>query len=202
MALVKQQRPERLPLSYAQQRLWFLDRLGGGSREYNVPGALRLHGALDQRALEKAINTIVERHEILRTHFEEVDGEAVQVIAPELRLGLEVEDLSGLEEEKQKEEVRLAMAQQWQEGFALERGPLLRVKLLKLGKEEHILLRTFHHIVYDGWSEGVFQWEWMELYEAFRRGENNPLPELQVQYADFSLWQRQWMEADWLGKEL
>jgi len=202
MALVKQQRPERLPLSYAQQRLWFLDRLGGGSREYNVPGALRLHGALDQRALEKAINTIVERHEILRTHFEEVDGEAVQVIAPELRLGLVVEDLSGLEEEKQKEEVRLAMAQQWQEGFALERGPLLRVKLLKLGKEEHILLRTFHHIVYDGWSEGVFQWEWMELYEAFRRGENNPLPELQVQYADFSLWQRQWMEADWLGKEL
>jgi hypothetical protein len=132
MTLMKQQRPERLPLSYAQQRLWFLDRLGGSSREYNIPGALRLRGVLDHKALEKAINTIVERHEILRTHFEEIEGEAVQVIAAELRLPLEVEDLSGLEKEKQNEEVRFALAQQWQEGFDLERGPLLRVKLLKL----------------------------------------------------------------------
>ena len=202
MALVKQQRPERLPLSYAQQRLWFLDRLGGSSREYNIPAALRLRGALDPQALEKAINTIVQRHEILRTHFEEIEGEAIQVIAPELRLALEVEDLSGLKQERQKEEVRFALAQQWQKGFDLERGPLLRTKLMKLGEEEHIFLRTFHHIVYDGWSEGVFHWELMELYEAFRKGEENPLPELGVQYADFTLWQRQWMEAEWLAREL
>jgi len=202
MGLVKQQRPERLPLSYAQQRLWFLDRLGRGSREYNIPAALRLGGALDQRALEKAINTIVQRHEILRTHFEEVEGEPVQVIAAEVRLALEVEDLNGLEEEQQKEKVKLALAQQWQERFDLERGPLLRVKLLKLREEEHILLRTFHHIVYDGWSDGVFHWELVGLYEAFRRGEENPLPELQVQYADFSLWQRQWMKEEWLTEEL
>ena len=200
--LVKQQRPERLPLSYAQQRLWFLDRLGRGSREYNVPGALRMRGALDVSALEKAINAIVQRHEILRTHFEEVDGPAVQVIAPEMRLQLEVEDLSRLEEERQKEGVKLAQAQQWQEGFDLERGPLLRVKLLKLGKEEHILLRTFHHVVYDGWSERVFLRELMELYEMFSREEENSLPELPVQYADFTLWQRQWMEAEWLAGEL
>jgi nonribosomal peptide synthetase DhbF len=202
MELVKQRRPERLPLSYAQQRLWFLDRLGRGSREYNIPAALRLRGVLDQTALEKAINTIVQRHEILRTHFEEVEGEPVQVIAAEVRLALGVEDLSGLEEERQKEEVKLALAQQWQEGFDLERGPLLRVRLMKLGEEEHILLRTFHHIVYDGWSDGVFHWELVELYEAFRRGEENPLPELKVQYADFSLWQRQWMEEEWLAGEL
>lgn len=202
MALVKQQRPERLPLSYAQQRLWFLDRLGGGSREYNIPAAFWLRGALDREALEKAINTIVERHEILRTHFEEVEGEAVQVIAAEVRLALGVEDLSGLEEERQKEEVRLRLGQQWQEEFNLECGPLLRVKLLKLGEEEHILLRTFHHIVYDGWSEGVFNWELVELYEAFRRGEENPLPELTVQYADFTLWQRQRTEEEWLAPEL
>jgi len=202
MALVKQQRPQRLPLSYAQQRLWFLDRLGGGSREYNVPSAFFLRGTLDGKSLERAFNTIVQRHEILRTHFEEVEGEAVQVIAPELRLALEVEDLSGLEAERQKETVKLAMAQQWQEGFHLERGPLLRVKLLKLGAEEHILLRTFHHIVYDGWSDRVFHWELMELYEAFHRGKENPLPELPVQYADFTLWQRQWMKEEWLVKEL
>ena len=202
MALGKQQRPERLPLSYAQQRLWFLDRLGGGSREYNVPGALRMRGVLNAKALEKAVNTIVQRHEILRTHFEEIDGEAVQVIAPKVWLGLEIEDLSGLEQERQKEEVSVALAQQWQEGFDLERGPLLRVKLLKLGEEEHILLRTFHHVVYDGWSERVFHWELMELYEAFRKGEENSLPELQVQYADFTLWQRQWMKAEWLAAEL
>jgi nonribosomal peptide synthetase DhbF len=202
MALAKQQRPERLPLSYAQQRLWFLDRLGGGSREYNIPAAFRLRGALDQDALEKAINTIVARHEILRTHFEEVEGEAVQVIAAELRLSLDLEDLSGLEEERQKEEVRSRLGQQWHEGFNLERGPLMRVKLLKLGEEEHILLRTFHHIVYDGWSEGVFNWELVALYEAFRRGEENPLPELNVQYADFTLWQRQRTEEEWLAPEL
>src|SRR5579863_1642292 len=187
MALVKQVRPERLPLSYAQQRLWFLDRLGGGSREYNIPAGVRLRGKLDESALEKAINTIVKRHESLRTHFEEVEGKAVQVIA---------------EEERQKEEVRLALAQEWREGFDLERGPLLRVKLLRLREEEHILLRTFHHIVYDGWSDGVFNWELMELYEAFRRGEENPLSELRVQYADFTLWQRQWMKEEWLVGEL
>jgi nonribosomal peptide synthetase DhbF len=202
MALVKQHRPERLPLSFAQQRLWFLDRLGGSSREYNVPAALRLHGVLDRKALEKAINTIVKRHEVLRTHFAEVEGEPVQIIAAEVRLALEVEDLSSLEEERQKAEVSLALAQQWQEGFDLARGPLLRVKLLKLGEEEHILLRTFHHIVYDGWSDGIFHWELMELYEAFRRGEENPLPELTVQYADFTLWQRQWMEQERLAEEL
>src|SRR5580704_9431971 len=202
MGLVKQGRPERLPLSYAQQRLWFLDRLGVGSREYNIPAALRLCGALNHKALEKAINTIVQRHEILRTHFEEVDGEPVQVIASELRLALKVEDLSGLEDERQKEEVKSALAQQWQEGFDLERGPLLRVKLMKLREEEHILLRTFHHIVYDGWSEGVFDGELVELYEAFRRGEGNPLPELKVQYADFTIWQRQWMKEEWLAEEL
>jgi nonribosomal peptide synthetase DhbF len=202
MGVWEHSRPERLPLSFAQQRLWFLDRLGSGSREYNVPASFRLTGALDAKALKKAINTIVERHEILRTHFEEVEGEPVQVIAPEVRLALEVKDLSGLDEEKQKQQLDSAMTQQWQEVFDLEQGPLLRVKLLKLREEEHILLRTFHHIVYDGWSEGVFHWEMMELYEAFRKGESNPLPELKLQYADFTLWQRQRMQEEWLAQEL
>ena len=203
-ALVRQPRPERLPLSYAQQRLWFLDRLGGGSTEYNVPATLRLRGALDKAALEKAVQMIVARHESLRTHFEEVDGAPVQVIAKEVRMDLAVEDLTmlELEEDTQKEQVRAELAQQWREPFDLEQGPLLRVKLLKLGEEDHLLLRTIHHIVYDGWSEGVFNRELVGLYEAFRTGRENPLPELAVQYADFTLWQREWMQEEWLKGEL
>jgi acyl carrier protein len=201
-ALQLQQRPERLALSYAQQRLWFLDRLEGSSTEYNMPQALRLKGELDRGALEKTINAIVERHESLRTHFEEVDGEPMQVIEPVLRMGVPVEDLSALEEAAQREQVMSELRQEGARPFDLGRGPVLRMKLLKLGEEDHILLRTMHHIVSDGWSQGVFNREFMILYEAYREGRENPLKPLGVQYADFALWQRTWLDGGALNEGL
>jgi acyl carrier protein len=200
--LERRGRPERVPLSYAQQRLWFLDRLEGTSTEYNMPQALRLGGELNVEALEKAINTIVQRHESLRTHFEEIDGEPVQVIEEELRIAVAVEDVSGLEEEGRQERVRAALREEGRQPFDLAHGPVLRVKLLKLGEQEHILLRTMHHIVSDGWSEGLFNREITTLYEAYREGRENPLKPLSVQYADFAMWQREWLEGGALEEGL
>ena len=195
-------RPERLRLSYAQQRLWFLDQLEGTSTEYNMPLALRLKGELDRGALEKTINTIVERHESLRTHFAMVEGEPVQVIERELRIAVPLEDLSGKEEEEREERVKAAMREEASKPFDLSRGPVVRMSLLKLGEQEHILLRTMHHIVSDGWSQGVFNREFMVLYEAFREGRESPLKELGVQYADFAMWQREWLEGGALDEGL
>src|SRR5579871_4476922 len=191
IALTKPLRPERLPMSYGQERLWFVDRLeGGASTEYNVPVALRLKGELDQGLLERALNTIVERHESLRTHFVEKDGEPEQVIEERVRIELGMEDVSGLGEVEREERVEEAIRREWEERFDLERGPVLRAKLLKMGEREHVLVRTMHHIVSDGWSEGVFHGEMMALYGAYREGGENPLEELPVQYADYALWQR------------
>ena len=201
-ALVRQQRPGRVALSYAQQRLWFLDRLEGTSTEYNVPEALRLRGQLDRVALERTVNTIVERHESLRTRFVEVDGEPLQVIEPTLGIEVPLEDLSGIEEQQQRERVLAAMRREGEAAFDLARGPVLRIKLLKLGERDHVLLRTMHHIVSDGWSQGVFDREFKTLYEAYREGRENPLPPLGVQYADFALWQRSWLEGGELDKGL
>src|SRR5579871_4991760 len=191
IALTKPLRPERLPMSYGQERLWFVDRLeGGASTEYNVPVALRLKGELDQGLLERALNTIVERHESLRTHFVEKDGEPEQVIEERVRIELGMEDVSGLGEVEREERVEEAIRREWEERFDLERGPVLRAKLLKMGEREHVLVRTMHHIVSDGWSEGIFHGEMMALYGAYREGGENPLEELPVQYADYALWQR------------
>ena len=147
-------RPQRLPLSYAQEPLWFIDRLESGSSGYNLTHAWRLRGKLDREILERAINTIVERHESLRTRIAEMDGEPAQVIEPELRVEARLEDLSGLEEGERQQRVREALRCEGEEPFDLGRTPLMRVRLLKLGEWEHILLRTAHHIVSDAWSEG------------------------------------------------
>ena len=200
--LEQQERPTRLPLSHAQQRLWFIDRLEGTSTEYNMLSGLRLKGELDRQALERAINRIVERHESLRTHFIEEEGEALQAIEHELRIAVPVEDLSDLEEEAQQERVKEELRREGGQPFDLGRGPLLRMRLLKLGGQEHILLQTMHHIVSDGWSHGVFNRELMVLYEAYREGREDPLKPLTVQYADFALWQRNWLEGGGLDKGL
>src|SRR5579871_5492985 len=198
-----QVRPRRIPLSYAQERLWFLDRLRTGkSTEYNMPVALRLSGRLDHGALQRAIDTIVERHESLRTRFEEMDGGPVQIVEPLRRTEVSLEDMSGLDDFRRKEHVEEALAREWDRPFDLERGPLLRARLLKLADEEHVLLRTMHHIVSDGWSEGVFNRELMELYEAYCEGRENPLAPLAVQYADFALWQRDWLAQGGLDEGL
>ncbi len=197
------ERPGRLPLSYAQQRLWFLDKLEGSSAEYNMRKALRLKGELDCPAFERALNALIARHETLRTRFDEEDGEPSQVIEPAVHLPLVVEDLSALEPAEGERRVELAMRAEADTPFDLDRGPLLRVRLLKLAEREHIFLCTFHHIIFDGWSSAVFYRDLSAFYEAFRRGEETaPLKALPVQYADYALWQRERLEGEELERQL
>ena len=192
--LARQTRPERVPLSYAQQRLWFIDQLEGTSTEYNMPLALRLEGELDHRALERALATIVDRHESLRTRFTMIEDEPVQVIAPSLPLDMRIDDLRRIEEVVRQEAVATAARAEWEQPFDLSSGPVLRVRLLQVGERAHVMLVTMHHIVSDGWSLGVFSRELVTLYEVYREGRENPLKPLTVQYADFALWQRSWLD--------
>jgi amino acid adenylation domain-containing protein len=184
-----------LPLSFAQQRLWFLDQLETNSPLYNNTSALRLAGALDRAALERSLNEIVRRHEVLRTSFANESGRPVQVIHPELALDLPVIDLRHLPRaEGEAEALRLAN-EAAHLPFDLARGPLVRVTLVRLADEEHIALLTVHHIISDGWSVGVFVREIAALYAAFVAGRPSPLPDLPVQYADVAAWQRSWLEG-------
>ena len=195
----------RLPLSFAQQRLWFLDQLAPQDPTYNCPGGVRLEGRLDVEALEGAINEIVRRHEVLRTRIEAEEGEPAQVIDEWERRRLEVEDLSGMTREEREEEVKRRGKEEAERGFDLSRGPLLRVKVLKLGEEEHVVFFTMHHIVSDGWSMGILIREVGELYRAYSlgsAGEGAPLEELPIQYSDFAVWQRNWLRGEVLEAEL
>nr|QEO74660.1 AMP-dependent synthetase and ligase [uncultured bacterium] len=191
-----------LPLSFAQQRLWFLDQLEPGSAFYNVSAAVRLRGALDVAALRRALGEIVRRHESLRTTFKAVDGHPAQVVAASLELPLEVSDLSELPESEREESVA-AHAREWaRRPFDLAQGPLLRAHLLRLGAEEHVALFTMHHIISDLWSIEVLVREVAALYEAFVEGRPSPLGELAVQYADYAVWQRGWLEGATLERQL
>jgi amino acid adenylation domain-containing protein len=185
-----------LPLSFGQQRLWFIDQLEGTSTEYNVLEALRLRGELDRNAMERAINRIVERHEILRTHFADVDGEPVQIVEPDLHIEVALDDLTGFDEKQRQERMADALRREMQQPFDLARGPLLRIRLLRLDEQEHIMLRTMHHVISDGWSHAVFHQEFMTLYEGFHEGREDPLPPLPIQYADFASWQRSWLDGE------
>ncbi|HEY6351410.1 MAG TPA: amino acid adenylation domain-containing protein [Candidatus Angelobacter sp.] len=200
--LEPQPRPRRLPLSYAQQRLWFIDQLEGTSTEYNMPDALHLEGELDLAALRHAVNAIVQRHESLRTRFIEENGEALQIVMPQMAIEVPVEDLSGFTNEEREERVITAQRREWNEAFDLAQGPLLRIRLLKVGEREYILLRCFHHIVSDGWSMGVLNRELATFYESFRAGRADSLPPLSVQYADYALWQRRWLDEQALNRSL
>ncbi|HKH47321.1 MAG TPA: amino acid adenylation domain-containing protein, partial [Thermoanaerobaculia bacterium] len=193
---------EGLALSYAQQRLWFIDRLEGGSSHYNVPGAVRVKGRLDTRAFARAMRTIVDRHESLRTVFREVNGQVVQVVRAEVALALAESDLSGLGAEEQEREVRRLALEDARRPFDLSRDLLLRVGLLKLADEAHVVLFNMHHIASDGWSMGVLMRELAPLYEAYRAGGPDPLPPLSVQSADYAEWQRQWLEGEVLETQL
>jgi len=195
-------RDRALPLSFAQERLWFLDRLEPGSAAYNVPVALRLGGALDAAALERALGEIVRRHEALRTAFREVDGVAAQVIAPFAGFALPVEDLSGLGAEEREAEARRRATEEAARPFDLSAGPLFRAALLRLGEEEHVLLLCMHHVASDGWSIGVLLRELAALYGAYRDGGDAPLPELAVQYADHAVWQREQLRGGALERQL
>ncbi|HLL82843.1 MAG TPA: condensation domain-containing protein, partial [Longimicrobium sp.] len=200
--VVPVERTGPLPLSFAQERLWFIDRMEPGSAAYNLPVALRLGGGLDEAALERALGEIVRRHEALRTVFTVVDGSPVQVIAPFDGFVVPVEDLSGLGEADREAAVRRRAREEARRAFDLSAGPLFRAVLLRLAPEEHVLLISMHHIVSDGWSMGVLSGELSALYAAYREGRPSRLPELAVQYADYAVWQREQLEGEVLERQL
>ncbi|HVS00394.1 MAG TPA: amino acid adenylation domain-containing protein [Thermoanaerobaculia bacterium] len=190
------------PLSSAQRRLWFLHRFQGGSGVYNMPTLLRVRGPLCRPALAAALAEVTRRHEALRTVFTSVDGEPVQVVLPFTPPALPVIDLSVLPETERRAEADRLAAAEVQTPFELEEGPLSRTVLFALGTEEHALLVNAHHIVTDGWSVGVLVREVAALYEASAAGRPSPLPELPVQYGDFAVWQRTWLNGAVLEAQL
>ncbi|MBI2525900.1 MAG: amino acid adenylation domain-containing protein [Candidatus Rokubacteria bacterium] len=192
----------RRALSYAQQRLWFLEQLEPGSAVYNVPRALRLVGALDVDTLRRALDTIVARHESLRTTFQAVDGEPVQVIGEARPVELPLVDLSGWPEPQREADTARVLAEEARRPFDLTRALMLRGLLLRLGPEEHVLLLVVHHIASDGWSVGILLQELAALYHAFSHGAPSPLPPLPIQYADYAASQRQWLQGEPLARQI
>ncbi|MFY2558182.1 condensation domain-containing protein, partial [Corallococcus terminator] len=197
----RRQGSEPTPVSYAQRRLWFLDRLEPNSPTYNMPFTLRLSGPLDVEALRGAFERLTHRHEVLRTTFEARDGEAFQRVHAPSPGSMPVVDLSEFASERDEEARRLA-DEEARRPFDLERGPLLRTTLLKLSESEHVLLVNMHHIISDGWSTGVMMREFAAHYEALRHGQATALPELPIQYADYAAWQRESLTGRTLEKQL
>ena len=195
-------RDGELPLSFAQQRLWFIDQLEPGGSVYNFPAAVRLKGPLNVAALKQSLDEIVKRHEVLRTTFAIVDGRPVQVVAPFLTLALPIVDLRELPETEREAEVQRLATNEAQRHFDLAEGPLVRATVLRLGEDEHVGLLTMHHIVSDGWSTGILIREMAVLYDAFCSERPASLPELPIQYADFAHWQRHWLEGEVLETQL
>ncbi len=185
---------EPVVLSFAQMRMWFLDRLEPGSFAYNIPTALHLSGNLNTKALEWSLNQILRRHDVLRTSFATFEGQPLPFIHEELTVPLEIIDLRNyVETEKELERQKIA-TQEAQHSFNIAELPLLRTTLIRLKDEEWIFFLTVHHIVFDGWSCAVFMQELAALYKAYVTSSASPLNELPVQYADFALWQRKWLE--------
>src|SRR5262249_4521743 len=169
---------------------------------YNESRSMPLSFAVDVRVLERCVNEIVRRHEVLRTTFHSIDGQPYQKIAPTLAVPVPVQDLSGLRwHERERETMRLAREEACQP-FDLVRGPLIRTRLLRLGEQDYLFLLTMHHIVCDGWSVGVFAWELTTLYQAYSMGVPLFLPELPIQYADFAVWQRELLQGQSLDRQL
>ncbi|HKP12432.1 MAG TPA: amino acid adenylation domain-containing protein, partial [Blastocatellia bacterium] len=197
-------RPDRsrAPLSFAQQRLWFIHQLDPQSSAYNMPTAIRLCGDLQVAALDRSLNEIIRRHDALRTTFEVIDNLPVQVIAPSLVLKLAVERLDHLPESEREAAASRRVEEEARRPFDLAHGPLFRASLLKLSPQDHVLLATLPHIVSDGWSIGVLVAELTALYEAYSQGKPSPLEPLPIQYADFAAWQRQWLSGDVLDAQL
>jgi amino acid adenylation domain-containing protein len=195
-------REEYVPLSFAQQRLWFLDQLEPGSTAYNLSGAFRLRGPLIAAALEQSVSEIIRRHESLRTTFSSMDGKPVQVISPSLAAPLLVIDLTNRMEGDREGEARRLLAEEARRPFDLACGPLFRAALIRLGEDDHVLVLAMHHIVSDGWSMGVLYRELAILYQAFSAGDPSPLPDLPEQYADFAVWQRGWLQGEFLQSQI
>jgi amino acid adenylation domain-containing protein len=192
----------RLPTSWAQQRLWFIDELEGGCAAYHIPVALRLRGLLDPLALKRALDALVRRHEILRTVFVSSEGTPWQEIMREGDFPLREIDLRGIPEVEREGQVRAQKIEEVHAKFDLRAGPLVRGRLLRLQDEEHVLLITMHHIVSDGWSIGIMIRELAALYRAHKEGGDPQLSVLPIQYADYAQWQRQWLQGEALERQL
>ena len=190
------------PLSFAQERLWFLDRLEPGNPFYNQPTALRLTGELNITVLKQTFQEIIRRQEILRTNFTIINGKPVQVINSKVDFQLPIVDLTNLSLRDREKEVQNSVNLETLQPFNLEQDLLLRATLLRLNPTEHIILFTTHHIISDGWSTGILIEEIGTIYAAFAEGKPSPLPELSIQYADFAVWQREWLQGDRLNAQL
>ena len=201
---LRQQKKTRreFPASFSQQRLWFLEQLAPGSAAYNIPGAVRILGPLDPEIWRRCCNEIVRRHEALRTTFTEVDGEPVQVVAPDGEPEFAVVECGHLRGPDSGAEIRKLAQEEFTRPFDLRTGPLLRVRFLRLGPDEHVLLLTMHHIAADLWSTSVAIAEMVELYGAFSAGRESTLPELPVQYVDYTIWQHRKLDGDALADDL
>ncbi len=196
-------RDRSLPLSFSQERLWFFDQLHPEEPAYNVGRAFRLRGGLDRQALARTLDEIVRRHESLRTTFAVSEGSPVQVVSPADReLALPWIDLSALPASVRETVLADLLASEPLRPFALDRGPLARPLLVQIGRDDHVLLLVFHHIVFDGWSLGILLREMKDLYTAFAAGRPSPLSELPVQYADFAVWQRGFLQGETLAAQL
>jgi amino acid adenylation domain-containing protein len=190
------------PLSFAQERLWFLNQLEPESPAYNQPKAILLKGALEMEMLKKVLDAIVERHAVFRTSFHLMDGQPAQVIADKVSIELPMIDLSEIPGDQRQRELEGHMVEIAQRPFDLSRDPTLRAALLKLNHAEHVLLLVTHHIATDGWSSRMLFQEIATLYEAFSNNLSSPLPELPIQYADFAVWQRNWLQGEVLQSQL
>ena len=200
---INRRAPGNLPQpSFGQERLWFLDQLMPDSPVFNIPIAVRLSTPLDLVVLEQSLNEIVRRHDALSTTFATVDGQPKAVIAPNLILTIPVIDLGGYPQDERETEARRLTNEEALRPFDLVQGPLVRVSLIRLGEDAHVLLVTTHHIISDAWSTVVFFEELSRLYEAFSKGEPSPLPELPIEYADYAAWQREWVQGEQLEKQL
>src|SRR5215204_1338450 len=191
-----------VPASFAQQRLWFLDQLNSNTGIYNIPAAIRMSGRLDEAALEKSFNEILRRHETLRTSFVSLDGEPVQLITPHLTIPLKRVDLRPLPRAGREARLTVLINEEAVRPFDLTQAPLFRTTLVQLEENESVLLLTMHHIVCDGWSIDVLIREVTVLYQAFAKGRPSPLPELPIQYADYAVWQREWLQGEALEEQL
>ena len=190
------------PLSFAQQRLWFLDQIMSPNAAFNTPAVARLKGEVNVAALERSFNEIIRRHETLRTSFTFADTQPLQVIAAEYKLTLPVVDLRAEPEERRAAVAERLMMEQVEQPFDLACGPLLRVKLLRLGQAEYLVVLVLHHIISDGWSMGVLLGEMGRLYEGFVAGRETELEELPIQYGDYAEWQRNWLSGAVLEEQL
>jgi amino acid adenylation domain-containing protein len=195
-------RSAALPLSFAQERLWFLEQLEPGNTAYNICRAVRLCGSLNGKALEASLNETTRRHEVLRTSFEVSTGKPIQVVASDARLKLGRTDLSQIVESDRDREINRLVIKEAERPFDLTKAPLLRARLLRLDDADHVLILATHHIVSDAWSMGIVTRELWSLYEACANDRPPPLQELDIQYIDFAVWQRNWLQGEVLESQL